>query len=113
MMCPSDTQSSLNSFTNIGKIIGIVIGSILALAIVVCIIITIYLVFCKRKYQRQAWTHTSSRPRTYGQSTSVCPYTNYPPGPIQLSQMNSQRTIESPPPAYEEIAHIGNPIRKI
>lgn len=113
MMCTSDSPSSLNSIVDVGKIVGIVIGSLLALAVLICIIVTIYLLCCKRKPDTKIWAQPCSRPQGYGQSMTTFPYTHYSQGPIRPSQIGVQRITEEPPPAYEEIAYIQDPNRKV
>lgn len=112
MMCPSDTDSSLDSISNAGKIVAIVIGSVLGLAVLICITVIIYLACCKRKPKVQVWAHPCSQPQSYGQSMAMFPYTNYPQGPIQMPQTYPSRVIEEPPPAYEEIVTMEEPNRR-
>ncbi len=109
MMCASETNSSVNSISDIGKIVGIVIGSILCLAFLICVTVIIYFVCCKRKPKVQVWAQPCSRFQGYGQSMPIFPYINYPQGHMN----SSQRIIEESPPAYEEIATIENSNTKI
>lgn len=96
MVCPSNTDS----LSDAGKIVGIVVGSILGLAFLTCITVILYLIFYKRKAQARVWAYPCPRPQSYGHIMPTFPYVNYPQGSIHLS---SQKIIEEPPPAYEEI----------
>jgi hypothetical protein len=109
MTCTTDASILSGSFSSVGTIIGIVIGSVLALGFLICVILIIYFICCKRKPQAQVWAYPCDRPQGYGQMMPMFPYSQ---GPIQPLQTDPRRTIEGPPPAYEDISIIENPSEK-